>query len=256
MEADWRALSIILDEIHSIGQQEGGAVWEQIILLAPCPIIGLSATIGEAEKFNAWLGSVQKAHGFRHTFINHPHRYSHLRKFNYVMQHRPESAFAGTDTYVNTNRSRFLHPVSLLSFGAHALPSDFSLESADCLSLYRALLAMNADDSILRGLDPTRFFGRGRLLKQKDILNYEEVLKEKLAVIISASDPQEMASPLNQLVKKLQDPMTSKLSDAQLNAAPPVKVFLDNLLYLVCDLNAQGDLVGLTSSSHSLPNPC
>lgn len=30
---------IILDEIHSIGQQEGGAVWEQIILLAPCPIM-------------------------------------------------------------------------------------------------------------------------------------------------------------------------------------------------------------------------
>ena len=26
-------LSIILDEIHTIGQQEGGAVWEQIILL-------------------------------------------------------------------------------------------------------------------------------------------------------------------------------------------------------------------------------
>jgi hypothetical protein len=31
--------SVILDEIHSIGQQEGGAVWEQIILLAPCPIM-------------------------------------------------------------------------------------------------------------------------------------------------------------------------------------------------------------------------
>jgi superfamily II RNA helicase len=32
-------LRIILDEIHSIGQQEGGAVWEQILLLAPCPIM-------------------------------------------------------------------------------------------------------------------------------------------------------------------------------------------------------------------------
>ena len=31
--------SIILDEIHTIGQQEGGAVWEQIILLAPCPLM-------------------------------------------------------------------------------------------------------------------------------------------------------------------------------------------------------------------------
>jgi superfamily II RNA helicase len=30
---------IVLDEIHSMGNQDGGAVWEQIILLAPCPIM-------------------------------------------------------------------------------------------------------------------------------------------------------------------------------------------------------------------------
>lgn len=47
-----RIKRIILDEIHSIGQQEGGAVWEQLLLLAPCPIIGLSATIGKADVFN------------------------------------------------------------------------------------------------------------------------------------------------------------------------------------------------------------
>lgn len=32
-------VSIVLDEIHSIGQQEGGAVWEQILLFASCPIM-------------------------------------------------------------------------------------------------------------------------------------------------------------------------------------------------------------------------
>lgn len=40
-EFDFR---IILDEIHSIGQQEGGAVWEQILLLAPCPIMSVYLT--------------------------------------------------------------------------------------------------------------------------------------------------------------------------------------------------------------------
>jgi hypothetical protein len=30
---------IILDEIHTIGQDDSGTVWEQIILLAPCPIV-------------------------------------------------------------------------------------------------------------------------------------------------------------------------------------------------------------------------
>jgi superfamily II RNA helicase len=41
---------VILDEIHTIGQQEGGAVWEQILLLSPCPVIGLSATVGAPRK--------------------------------------------------------------------------------------------------------------------------------------------------------------------------------------------------------------
>ena len=36
---DSQFYSIILDEIHTIGQQEGGSVWEQILLLAPCPIM-------------------------------------------------------------------------------------------------------------------------------------------------------------------------------------------------------------------------
>ena len=30
-----------MDEIHTIGQQDGGAVWEQILLLAPCPIMSV-----------------------------------------------------------------------------------------------------------------------------------------------------------------------------------------------------------------------
>ena len=33
---------IILDEIHTIGQDESGTVWEQIILLAPCPIMSVA----------------------------------------------------------------------------------------------------------------------------------------------------------------------------------------------------------------------
>lgn len=46
-----RIRRIILDEIHTLGSQAGG-IWEQILLLARCPIIGLSATVGDAEAFN------------------------------------------------------------------------------------------------------------------------------------------------------------------------------------------------------------
>jgi hypothetical protein len=40
-----RIQRIILDEIHTIGQDESGTVWEQIILLAPCPIMSVAYSV-------------------------------------------------------------------------------------------------------------------------------------------------------------------------------------------------------------------
>src|SRR5688572_464819 len=36
---------IIFDEIHSIGEADGGIIWERLLLLARCPILALSATV-------------------------------------------------------------------------------------------------------------------------------------------------------------------------------------------------------------------
>lgn len=69
---------IIFDEIHSIGQAEDGVVWEQLLLLAPCPIIALSATVGNPEMFNSWLDSTQQSSGHQVAMIKHQHRYSDL----------------------------------------------------------------------------------------------------------------------------------------------------------------------------------
>ncbi|CAK7223266.1 hypothetical protein SCUCBS95973_005119 [Sporothrix curviconia] len=46
---------IIFDEVHSIGLSEEGVVWEQLLLMAPCPIIALSATVGNPHEFRAWV---------------------------------------------------------------------------------------------------------------------------------------------------------------------------------------------------------
>lgn len=205
---------------------------------------GLSATIGEAEKFNAWLASVQEAHGFRHSFVNHPHRYSHLRKYTYTLDDASRHVFSGTDSHIPTKRMRFLHPVSLLSFGARSLPSDFSLEAADCLKLYHAFKNTNHGDELeLQSMHPATFFKRGSLLKQRDILGYEYVLKEKLVSIVASSDPQNGSSSLSQLVKRLQDPVIAKLSAVQQNSTASTGTIMDNLIFLLCDLHAQGDLV-------------
>jgi ATP-dependent RNA helicase DDX60 len=39
-----RIKTIIFDEVHSIGQAHSGVVWEQLLLMAPCQVIALSAS--------------------------------------------------------------------------------------------------------------------------------------------------------------------------------------------------------------------
>ncbi|KAK0506601.1 hypothetical protein EDD18DRAFT_1124170 [Armillaria luteobubalina] len=228
-----RIKRIILDEIHCIGQQEGGAVWEQIILLAPCPIIGLSATVGEPETFNGWLASISRAHGYKHTFIQHKHRYSHLRKFFYRLDGlKSPLPFRGHESYKPTSRMRFLHPLSTLAFGPRALPEDLSLEPADTLSLYNAMNRHNGLSGNLVKLDPVRFFSSVKgILKQKDILRYETDLKNLLMDLPPLS--------LNEVIHSLADKDLLREADYK---EPSHTSFMTGLLPLVADLHARGEL--------------
>lgn len=115
-----RVKRIIFDEIHSIGQAEDGVVWEQLLLLAPCPIIALSATVGNPEEFNNWIASTQKSIGISLTMVQHHQRYSDLRKFIYKppkkflfknLAERPVLAPLGLD---GATGLAFMHPVASL----------------------------------------------------------------------------------------------------------------------------------------------
>ncbi|KAG8906647.1 hypothetical protein FRC01_007935 [Tulasnella sp. 417] len=178
---------IVLDEIHTIGQQEGGAVWEQLILFAPCPIIGLSATIGNPEEFSKWLESVQEHHGLKYTLIQHKHRYSHLRKFTYTMSKKPIEFKGLLSEPPAAVHPIYIHPMSVLLSGTRIIPDDLALESGDCLTLFQAMLKVAGQfpekQEQLAKLEPRKFFAQshGRLLNQRDVLDYEAELKSLLA---------------------------------------------------------------------------
>ncbi|KAI9465185.1 P-loop containing nucleoside triphosphate hydrolase protein [Lactarius psammicola] len=239
-----RIRRIILDEIHTIGQHEGGTVWEQIILLAPCPIIGLSATIGEPEKFNAWLESVQRSKGFEHKFIHYPHRYSHLRKFAYFPQLlRRDEPFLGLDGgSPPTEMTRFIHPVSTLSFGG-TMPPDLSLEAPDLLRLHEILKSQS--DVHTERLNPITFFSRNAFIRQKDVLRYESEIKNILAHLVEAPNALSPSSPLQRVVRHIQDPVIMQTSKARLNTPPIPSEFMSGLIHLLSDLKAADSLPAL-----------
>lgn len=119
-----RVKRIIFDEVHCIGQAEDGIVWEQLLLLAPCPIIALSATVGNPEEFNRWLKCTQASIGSDLVMVTHPHRYSDLRKFMYFPPkkflfqgtgHQMQLSMPGLDANCHATKSfAFIHPVASL----------------------------------------------------------------------------------------------------------------------------------------------
>ncbi|KAF8505147.1 hypothetical protein JB92DRAFT_2966409 [Gautieria morchelliformis] len=244
-----RLKRIILDEIHSIGQEVGGAIWEQLLLLAPCPVIGLSATVGNPEKFNTWLSSVQAAHHFKHRFIYHEHRYSHLRKYFYLRS-AAQAPFTGLRQHKPTGRLRFLHPVSMLSSAiGGALPPDFTLEARDCLTLFQALRKLGDTAGIteddLGKLDPTKFFDPPTFLKQQHILRYEQTL---IRVISKLREMPASHETLQEIVHQLTDDEIYKAPDDLLSIAPEITELEGSLPHLVSDLYAEGDLPALVFS--------
>src|SRR6195952_1148569 len=53
--------SVVMDEIHYLADKFRGAVWEEVILHTDLSVqlIGLSATVSNAEEFGAWLQEVR-----------------------------------------------------------------------------------------------------------------------------------------------------------------------------------------------------
>jgi ATP-dependent RNA helicase DDX60 len=211
---------------------------------------GLSATVGMPEKFNAWLETVQKAKGFEHKFIHHPHRYSHLRKFAYFPQLLDkDKPFLGLDGGRSSNEMmRFIHPISTLSF-AGTMPPDLSLESSDLLRLYRVLLSQKVAG--VERLDPNIVFSRDTFIRQKDVLRYEAEIKNVLARLVDAPDALDSSSPLQKVVQEVQDPVLKEIPKSQLNAPPSFSVLLSGLIHLLTDMQASDGLVRLETSCSS-----
>lgn len=186
---------IIFDEIHSIGQAEDGVVWEQLLLLAPCPIIALSATVGNPEMFNSWLDSTQQSSGHKVAMIKHQHRYSDLRKFVFNppkrfafrgLSDRPSFATLGLD---GISGFAFIHPVASLVNKSRGIPDDLSLEARDCLSLYQSMKRHEtAEYPVPSDLEPSKRLGSTKVIRKADIIEWEQTLKSLLKAWMSDSN--------------------------------------------------------------------
>ncbi|CEN62965.1 hypothetical protein ASPCAL09593 [Aspergillus calidoustus] len=251
-----RVKRIIFDEVHCIGQAEDGLIWEQLLLLAPCPIIALSATIGNPAKFKEWLEITQKANGLELKMIEHKARYSDLRKYIY---HPPKNfVFSGLPTppllpplgLDESASMAFVHPVASLIDRSRGLPDDLTLEPRDCYTLWKSMTkhatsAFPVDAS----LDPHNALPS--IIKKADVIEWESLLKQVLRNWMNDSN-----SPFQKVVKDLSKSISNhkavdlQVSSGEFDGAPEPKSVEQGDLFgttlpLICALHEQGALPAL-----------
>jgi ATP-dependent RNA helicase DDX60 len=173
-----RVKRIIFDEIHCIGQTNDGVVWEQLLLLSPCPIIALSATVGNPQEFCDWLSLTQNANGVDLKLIEHRHRYSDLRKYIY----NPPQIFSFTGFsdpatlpplgLDDAPGMVFIHPVASLVDRSRGMPEDLGLEPRDCLALWKAMLKYQTENfPVDPSLDP--FISLPSIIRKTDVIKWQ-----------------------------------------------------------------------------------
>jgi superfamily II RNA helicase len=247
---------IIFDEVHCIGQADDGLVWEQLLLLAPCPIIALSATIGNPQEFNDWLTSTQRAIGNDLEMVQHPHRYSDLRKFLYsapksfkfegLSEHRGFAPL-GLD---GCNDFTFIHPVASLANRARGMPDDFSLEARDCYTLWQSMKKHQSSDyPVDDSLDPSSALPK--VIKKVHVINWEAALKKLLrSWMADPKSPFEAVfNDLNKDLAKVESSMEKVLKndedDVDVEETGEDEQKVDSILPLLNTLHEQDALPGI-----------
>lgn len=239
-ENSWsrRIKRIIFDEVHCIGQADDGVVWEQLLLLAPCPIIALSATVGNPLEFRQWLESAAKSRGLEFETIVHQTRYSDLRKFLWQPSQDYTLDFLdpvdrlpvpGLDDNSSSSSNFFtIHPVATLVNRNRETLDDLTLEPRDCLLLWKSMAKhQTAEYPLDPALNPRSVFPK--VATKPDVAKYEAALKKTLH-----SWMLDRNSPFDAVQKDLRPQCNvSALSRQELE---------DSALPLLTDLRSQGAL--------------
>ncbi|GAA5898544.1 hypothetical protein JCM6882_007811 [Rhodosporidiobolus microsporus] len=238
-----RIRRVIVDEIHAVAE-EGSGMWEQVLLMNPAPIIGLSATVGAPERFSAWLESVEKSCGREYALIIHTHRYNALRKFAYAprLSKFPVKEIGPLDEYrAKPDIFHPVHPVAALGLGDPEMPEDLSLEPRDCLVLWRAMSAV--DKATLKELKPTKYFAPTPTIAIKHVIQYEKELKK---ILLEWRDEPDYANPTSRFsrtVEYLEKPLRESLGVSEELIENATEDEFNSLFApLLADLNAQNQL--------------
>ena len=159
--------------------EAGSDVWEKIMLLINCPMIGLSATVSNAEDLRSWIESVerQRAELFKS---------ARARQVCLISHHE---RLADLNKYIYSNRQLHpLHPVGMMDakhLTVRGIPQDFSLSPCETLQLCDAMKVGNADSSIAKPIPTlTDYFSPNWIIERGSCNAYSQLVRKQFETLI------------------------------------------------------------------------
>jgi ATP-dependent RNA helicase DDX60 len=194
---------IVLDEVHTLNGPEGDAL-QRIIKACNCPILSLSATIGNAEQLRAWFELVRNEQIDEIIYSNDPPKplpekenvllKEHFARF-INLQRYVVSESEGKDGKLKQKLVK-LHPIAAMTperlKNEPDLISGLSMTPSDLMDLWKRMRAIFPSTVLEKLDDPEEFFAELVDANKRVTLNqtreYETYLKKRLTAL-SESHP-------------------------------------------------------------------
>ncbi|KAK1348627.1 hypothetical protein LUQ84_002233 [Hamiltosporidium tvaerminnensis] len=158
---------IIIDEIHKISSEEMGIHIERIIHLSPCPLLVLSATIGNLNNFYNWIKNIENLKNRKCNLVIHKERYCDLKMYIFNNSLIPiNPLFAYSVSYIKLHGK---------------INTDLNFLPEDLLNIYYSVYAVLKKEQkyLIKELKPSKFF-KSNILSKKDVKEFESFLLEKI----------------------------------------------------------------------------
>lgn len=164
---------IIYDEIQTINDPGLGAALEKIIHIAKCPILAISATIGNLDLFYDWVSSIQQSKGIKMNKIVHTERFCDLKKYVFAPKEAKQSHIVPLHEMFAYSENNLKEDNLAEEF--HLLPT----EIVEILETLKKICSTERQQQLLDSIQPDKFF-KNILINKNDVKNYEKFIIDKL----------------------------------------------------------------------------
>lgn len=163
---------IIIDEIHKINDSSLGLKIERIIHLARCPLLLLSATLGNLEKFYGWFRDVERSKGMDCELVVHTERYCELKLHAYT---ESKTGTERTGPGLMPLNSMFAYSFAHLKRFGFGNDLHFLPEELLNIYYYIYMVLEPSQKKLIKSLAPKRFF-KSNIICKADIREYQKHL--------------------------------------------------------------------------------